>query len=79
MTFNINTDLNYAAYVYARGLVASQDVANWDVAFNQSVMNSATAGATLVTNSGTAAAPNGTIATWIAQANASYRVGNRDF
>lgn len=79
MTFNINTDLNYAAYVVARGLIASQDLVNWDAAFIQSVMTSATAAATLVTNSGTATAPNGTIATWIAQANASFRIGVRDF
>lgn len=78
MPFNVNTDLNYQAYVYAKGLIAAQEKSNWETAFIESVMLSATSGTTLVTNSGTAAAPNGTIATWISQANAS-KYSSRNF
>jgi hypothetical protein len=79
MTFTPDTDTNNLAYLYARSLIKGEDLANWDLAIEQYFMTQCTAGTTLVTNSGTTAAPNGSIAAAIAAANLLAKSGNRNF
>jgi hypothetical protein len=79
MVFTPDTDTNSLAQLFARGLIKGEDLATWDQVLNQWFMNACTAGTTLVTNSGTTAAPNGSIATAIAAANLAVKSGNRNF
>jgi len=78
MAFTPDTDTNYQAYLFARNkLPGWQAQSAYDAAFIQFLCLQMTNAATLVTNSGTAAAPNGTVATAITDANASLY--NRNF
>ena len=79
MTFTPDTDTNSLAYLFARSLIGGDDLATWDQTLAQWFMNACTAGTTLVTNSGTTKAPNGSIATAIAAANLSVKTGTRNF
>lgn len=78
MAFVADTDANYQAYLYAKGLVESDQRDQWVENFIQALMFLATGGTTLVTNGGTRVVPTGSVATVIGQANAS-RLQNRNF
>lgn len=79
MVFVPDTDTNSLAYLYARSLIKGEDLPTWDLVFTQFFLNACTAASTLVTNSGTTIAPNGSIAAAIVSANLSVKSGNRNF
>ena len=92
MTFSPDSDVNFQAYLYARGggavsagdatppfPMTGDDLAQFDLAFIQWVCTQMTAGATLVNNGGTRTAPTGSIATAINAAYTTARIGNRSF
>lgn len=78
MVFTPDTDSNFQAYLFAKGLIAAEQRDQWIENFIQAYMLLSTNGATLVTNSQTRSNPNGTVATTIGQANAS-QLQNRNF
>jgi hypothetical protein len=92
MTFTPDSDVNYQAYLYARGgapvsagdanlpqQMTGDDLAAFDQAFIQWVCTQMTAGTTLVTNGGTRTAPTQSIAAAINAAISTMRIGNRSF
>lgn len=92
MTFNPDTDLNFQAYLFARGggstpaadatppfPLTGDDLAAFDLGFIQWVCTQMTAGATLVNNGGTRFVPTGSILTAINAGLTVARVGTRSF
>lgn len=77
--FNPDTDANYQALVYARGIVKGKDLVTWEFAMLQYFASLCTSSSTLVTNSGTRTAPNGSIKAAIDAANSVSGSGNRGF
>ena len=78
MTFVPDSSASYQAYLYAKGLVPAEHRDLFDVNFIMFYCSQIDAAATLVANSGTRVAPNGSVATAINDANASL-VQNRNF
>jgi hypothetical protein len=78
MVFTPDTDTNSLAYLYAKGLISGEDGPNWDLVIFEYLVQQCANAATLVTNSGTTQAPNGSIATAIAAANMARRSGNQN-
>jgi len=81
MSFTPDTNLDYQAYLFARGKISGENLANWDAAFAQAVALSASSASTLIATTGSASAPtagNPGMVLWIGQANASI-LQNRNF
>jgi hypothetical protein len=66
--FDQESDSTYLAYLFARGNVLAEFRDRWDLQFVRFLLAQASAGATLVPNTGTREAPNGTLADAIASA-----------
>lgn len=71
MTFVPDSSASYQSYLYAKGLIAADKRDQWDVNYLMFLHSLIDAATTLVANSGTRTAPNGSVATAIADANAS--------
>src|SRR5580692_4510924 len=76
MVFTPDTDTNSLAYLFAKGLIGSGNQSNWDLVIFEYFVQQCASAATLVTNSGTTAAPNGSIAVAINSANEAGKGGN---
>jgi hypothetical protein len=76
MVFTPDTDTNSLAYLYAKGLIGSGNLSNWDLVFIEYFIQQCASAATLVTNSGTTQVPNGSVAVAINAANEAGKGGN---